>query len=177
MSDSDRRDSDDKYYERMRDDQESGKKFDLLLPLRLIFCRAPWLLAPSIAGFPGLGAEVEVIPVRVKDREVSHPVGTVLRLDFHNSTVPFYLVAVVIDLVAEDKSSAATDRPCVKGVCAQVKHSFTVPYSGILAEPNVLGEGQHISVVVERAAKIAHLQNRSRAVTFHGLPRFDAFSY
>ena len=62
-----------------------------------------------------------MVSVGVQHDKITHPVWLVRRFNFYGSAFFLFLLAIVVDFIAEDKGRPATNRPLMESVGAQMQ--------------------------------------------------------
>ena len=90
------------------------------------------------------------------------------RFNFYGSSFFFYLLAIVVDFVAEDKGRPATNRPLMESVGAQMQARIPVADAGIRTELKVFFEPKNVLIILKRISKAAHLEDGTNPLRFDG---------
>jgi hypothetical protein len=108
-----------------------------------------------------------VVSVWVEHDKIPHTVWLVGRLNFYDGSVFLYLLAIIVDLIAEDKGRPSPDRPLMKPVGAQMQARVPVADPGIGTELEVLSKPKNLLIILERVIEIAHFEHWADPLRFH----------
>jgi hypothetical protein len=113
------------------------------------------------AGVPDLATKRHMVPVGIQHNEIPHPIRLVGGFHFHDGALFRYLLKVIIDLVAEDKSGTSSNRPFMNLMATQMKAGVPVADSSVSTKLEVLFKAENLFIIFERVSEIADLEDRT----------------